>query len=198
MAAACEIHPATVEPVSLDTTREWFAVQAHAGRERFCAHHLQTRGYTVFLPCYAEHRQWSDRVKRVERPLFDGYVFCLIGDHVLGRIVTTPGVVRIVGDGRKPLSVDRAEIEAIKRVVEAGVSAEPWQYLQAGDRVRVDMGPLRGTEGIVVRMKNRHRLIISLSVLQRSVAVEIDPAWVCRAPPVHPSGLARQVASIHA
>ena len=150
----------------------------HAGREQFCAGHLRLRGYNVFLPCYYEHHRWSDRVKKIEKALFPGYVFCFIDAAVGERVVTTPGVIRILGDGRGPLSVPREEIEAIQRVVDAGLHAEPFECLLAGQRVRIGVGPLRGTEGIVLRMKNRHRLVISVALLQRSVAVEIDPAWV--------------------
>jgi transcription termination/antitermination protein NusG len=157
---------------------EWFAVQVVAGREHVSARHLVVRGYHVFLPCYYEHRRWSDRIKKVEMPLFSGYVFCLMDGDVAGKLITTPGVIRVVGDGRRPLAVAREEIESIRRVVQAGFQAEPWEALQEGRRVRVGRGPLRGAEGVVLRVKNRHRLIIAVSVLQRSVAVEIDPEWV--------------------
>jgi transcription termination/antitermination protein NusG len=163
-------------------THEWFAVQVTAGRERLSARHLQVRGYDVFLPCYYEHRRWSDRIKKVETPLFVGYVFCLIGGDIVGKLVTTPGVIRIVGDGQRPLAVPREEIDSIRRVVDAQLRAEPWEFLQVGQRVRVGLGPLRGTEGIVIRVQNRNRLIISVAVLQRSVAVEMDPSWVCVRP----------------
>ena len=172
---------------------EWFAAHVWSGREHLCAQHLQMRGYTVFLPCYSEHRRWSDRVKKIYKPLFAGYVFCLIDGDVVGKLVTTPGVIRIVSDGRRPVPVPRDEIDAIRRVVEAGLGAEPLEFLQAGERVRVGIGPLQGTEGIVLRMNNRHRLVISVSILQRSVAVEIDPTWVS----IPPEGLMRAARSSH-
>jgi transcription antitermination factor NusG len=153
---------------------EWFALQVRTGREQLCAKQLQARGYGVFLPCYEEQRRWSDRVKRVQSPLFAGYIFCRVEDEVLGHLVTTPGVIRIVGDGTRPLPIDAEEIDAIRRIVDSGAEVEPWEFVQAGQRVRVMDGPLRDTEGIVLRVKNRHRLVISVSVLQRSVAVEID------------------------
>lgn len=157
---------------------EWFAVQVRTGREHLCARHLHVRGYHVFLPCYYEHRHWSDRIKKVVTPLFAGYVFCHIDGQVAGTLVATPGVIRVVSDGQRPLIVARDEIDSIRRVVDAGLSAEPWHYLQAGQRVRIARGPLHGTEGIVLRVNNRHRLVLSVSILQRSVAVELDPTWV--------------------
>jgi len=172
---------------------EWFAAHVRSGREHLCVRHLEMRGYKVFLPCYYEHRRWSDSIKRIYKPLFAGYVFCLIDGEVLGKLVTTPGVIRIVGDGRRPIPVPGDEIDAIRRVVEAGLGAEPTAFLQAGERVRVGIGPLQGAEGIVLRMNNRHRLVISVSILQRSVAVEIDPAWVS----IPPEGLMRAARSSH-
>lgn len=161
-----------------ELAREWFAVHVWAGREQSCATHLRARGYEVFLPCYQERRRWSDRVKQMDRALFSGYVFCRTAAAVAASIVTTPGVIRIVGDRSGPLPVHADEIEAIQRIVETRRSTEPWPFLEAGQRVRVDAGPLRGLEGVVLRVRNRHRLIVSVSLLQRSVAIEIDPEWV--------------------
>jgi transcription termination/antitermination protein NusG len=157
---------------------DWFAVHVCAGREHRCAQHLSVRGYEIFLPSYREHRRWSDRVKVVERALFAGYVFCRASGDVVAKILTAPGVIRIVGDSYGPLPVATAEIETLRRAVAARLSAEPWEFLRAGQRVRVVDGPLRDAEGIVLRTKNRHRLIVSITLLQRAVAVEIDPAWI--------------------
>jgi transcription antitermination factor NusG len=157
---------------------EWFALQVRAGREQLCARQLQTRGYAIFLPCYQELRRWSDRLKQVRKPLFAGYLFCRVEDEVLGLLVTTPGVIRIVGDGRRPLPITSEEVDAIRRVVDSGAPVEPWEFVQVGRRVRVHAGPLRDTEGIVLKVKNRHRLVMSVSVLQRSVAVDVDLACV--------------------
>ena len=164
--------------LSLETTDHWFAVQVFAGREQLCARQILARGYEVFLPCYTEEHRWSDRRRRIQRALFSGYVFCRLTGSVWDRLVTTPGVIRVVGDDRGPVAIANEDIEAIQHVVEAGLHAEPWQFLTAGQRVRIATGPLRGAEGIVVRLQSRHRLILSVSVLQRSVAVEIDPAWI--------------------
>lgn len=158
--------------------RHWFAVQVCAGREHLTANHLQRRGYDVLLPCYLEHRRWSDRVKKIERALFAGYLFCRMGAEVTAKIITTPGVIRVVGNSERPLPIAPHEIEAIQRLMETRLQAEPWPFLQVGQRVRVDHGPLRGTEGIVLTVKERHRLVISISLLQRSVAVEMEPEWV--------------------
>jgi transcription antitermination factor NusG len=165
-----------------EASREWYAVQVWTGRESLSAGHLGARGYDVFLPRYVEHRRWSDRVKKVARALFAGYLFCRARAEAVSGVVTAPGVIRVLGDGDGPLPIPREEIEAIQRVLAASVPAEPWQFLQVGQRVRVDSGPLQDTEGIVVRVKNRDRLILSIPLLQRSVAVEIESQWVTPRP----------------
>jgi transcription antitermination factor NusG len=165
-----------------EALQQWFAAQVWTGRERVCAEHLRMRGYEVFLPCYCEQRRWSDRVKKVERALFDGYVFCRLRGEALGPLLTTPGLIRFVGDGQRPLPLPVEEIEAIQRIVAAGVAAQPWPFVQAGQRVRIESGPLRDTEGLVLRTKDDNRLIVSIPMLQRSVAVEIDASWVTVSP----------------
>lgn len=167
-----------------DAGSEWYAVQVWAGREKSCAQHLHVRSYEAFLPCYAERRRWSDRVKQVERALFAGYVFCRMSPAAAGAIMAVPGVLRVVGDRSGPLPVRSDEIEAIRRIVESRRVTEPWPHLQVGERVRIEWGPLRGTEGVVLTLDNRHRLVVSISLLQRSVAVEIDPAWCMASHPI--------------
>jgi transcription antitermination factor NusG len=180
MAEACTKY----SPDEAESSPDWFAVQVWARREFLCANQLRSRGYEVFLPHYKESRRWSDRIKVVECPLFAGYVFCRTPHNVAGSIITTPGVIRIIGDGRRPVAVAREEILAIRCLVDAGMAAQPLPGLHVGQRVRVLDGPLRDVEGVILRIKNRHCLVLSMSLLQRSVAVEIDSAWVS-ATPVH-------------
>jgi transcription antitermination factor NusG len=168
----------TVGALGVADAAQWFAVHVRAGREHLTGRHLQARGYEVFLPCYHEWHQWSDRRKAVSRALFTGYVFCRVGPDVLAKLITTPGVIRIVGDGCRPLPVNRGEIETLQRVVAAGLAARPCDCPQSGDAVRVVDGPLRDVQGYFVKATNQHRLIISVSLLNRSVAVEIDSTQV--------------------
>lgn len=160
----------------------WFATQVWSGRELMCAARLRLRGYTAFVPCYQERRRWSDRVKTLEKPLFAGYVFCCVGGDTFDKIVTTPDVIRIVGDGGGPIPIPAEEIEALQRVAATGLSATPAPYIEVGDRIRIDIGPLRGTEGIVLRTQSINRLFVSISLLRRSVSVELDPSWVSVTP----------------
>lgn len=157
---------------------DWFAAQVWSGREMFSAEQLRMRGYDVFLPCYRERRRWSDRIKTIERALFAGYVFCRLPADRLLAASMTPGVIRVVGDGRAPLPIPAEEVEAIRRAVNADLQVEPWEYIRVGEQVRVEHGPLRGAEGTVLRAKDRQRLIIAIPLLQRAVAVELRAEWL--------------------
>jgi len=154
----------------------WFAVQVRTNRESHCAMHLSTRGYELFLPCYREWRRWSDRRKSISKALFSGYLFCRLSRDVVAKIVTVPGVIRIVGDGTQPIAVSGQEIDALQRVIEQGHTVEPCAFVAAGRRVRIEDGPLQGVEATVLEVRGQHRVILSVSLLKRSVAVEIDPA----------------------
>ncbi len=164
---------------------EWYALCVRARHERIAWSVLQNKGYETYLPLYRSRRKWSDRITELELPLFPGYVFCRFdpSDRRVP-ILTTPGVQHIVGAGRSPLPVDESELAAVRAVIASGLAAEPWPYLKAGHRVRIDAGALEGLEGILVEVKKHHRLVISVTLLQRSVAVEIDRTWVSPVAPV--------------
>jgi transcription antitermination factor NusG len=156
----------------------WFALQVRARYEQSAADHLDGKGYEWFLPLYKCRKRWSDRIKEVESPLFPGYLFCRLNPQDRLPILKTPGVIQIVGSNRVPIAVDENEILGIQRMIASGIPNQPWPFLAAGDRVRIESGPLSGLEGILVEFKGNHRLVLSVSLLQRSVAVEIDSAFV--------------------
>jgi transcription antitermination factor NusG len=160
------------------STADWWAIQVRPGREHSAAEHLQLRGYETLLPCYVDHRRWSDRVKKVERALFAGYLFCRLTMDVMSKAVSAPGVIRIVGNSRGPLPIPTAEIDAVRRVVETKLAVSPWPFVRIGQQVRVEAGPLRDLEGTVLATKSGRRLIISIPLLQQSVAVELDVDWI--------------------
>ncbi len=156
----------------------WFALQVRSRHEATVASLLRGKGYEWFLPLYKSRRRWSDRVKQVDSPLFPGYLFCRFNPNERLPILKTPGVTQIVGCNRIPIAVDQAEIEAIRSLVEAGVPSQPCTFLQVGAKVRIEEGALRGIEGIVIEVKGKRRLVLSVTLLQRSVAVELDQAMV--------------------
>jgi len=156
----------------------WYAVQVRAKSEQVVSRLLREKGYDDFLPMSRSWHRWSDRMRDSLSPLFPGYVFCRHSAGVTGLVVTTPGVIRIVGSGKTPTPVDDAEIASIRRLMELRLSVDPFPYLSVGQVVRIERGPLTGIQGIIVRYKNTQRLVVSVGVLQRSVAAEVDLDWV--------------------
>ncbi len=163
----------------------WFALQVRARYENTVASHLRGQGYEWFLPTYKCRRSWSDRIKEIELPLFPGYLFCRFDLHNRLPILKTPGVVQIVGIARIPIPIDDAEINAIQTAVRSGLPSQPWPFLQVGERVRIEYGPLCGLEGLLLAFKGHHRIVLSVTLLKRSVALEIDDAWVTPSPQQH-------------
>jgi len=159
--------------------RSWYAIRVRSKWERPVAAALAAKGYEQFLPLYGSTRQWADRAKAVELPLFPTYLFCRfdVSDRLLP-ILTTPGLMSIVGHGRNPVSIPSKEIEAIQSVSRSGLYARPWPQLTAGSKVLVEKGPLAGIEGVTLDAGKKYKLMISIPLLQRSVAVEIDRNWV--------------------
>jgi transcription antitermination factor NusG len=156
----------------------WYALWVKSRYENTVASHLQARGYESFLPLYTCQRRWSDRFKEIELPLFPGYVFCQFNPLNRLPILSIPGVVHVVGVGRTPVPIDESEIAAIQAAAKSGLPRQPWPFLQVGRKVRIEYGPLCGLEGILLDFRGRQRLVISVTLLQRSVAVQVDGSWV--------------------
>ena len=152
----------------------WCAVQVRPRHEVLVAAGLRAKSYTEFLPMYRVKRQWSDRTKEIQVPLFAGYVFCRFDRQVPWAIVSTPGVIRIVGTRKEIAFIDDDEIEAIRTVAASGKKVESCPYAGIGDRVRITSGTLAGVEGIVIGYKNQQRLVLSVDQIQSSISVEID------------------------
>jgi transcription antitermination factor NusG len=153
---------------------QWYAVRTAAGREKAVSAQLQGKGFEEFLPLYKSRRQWSDRKKELDFPLFPGYLFCRFDFSNRLPILITPGVKLVVGYGKIPAPVTEAEIDSLRRAVASGAEARPWPYLSIGQRVRVREGSLAGVEGILIQVKNSWRIVLSVELLRRSVAVELD------------------------
>lgn len=135
---------------------------------------LRNKGFEVYLPTYLVRRRWSDRIVEAEQPLFPGYVFCRL--DVLKRlpILTISGVVNILSFGNEPVSIPENEIEAVQAVLRSGRGAEPCPFFCEGQRIRITCGSLEGQEGILLKKKNEWRMVVSITMLQRSVSVEIE------------------------
>ena len=156
----------------------WYAVRVRSQHEDQVSRHLRVRGLEAFLPLYTRKQRWSDRFKEVDFPLFPGYVFSRFDPDNRLPVLTVPGVVHLVGAGKTPVPIDAAEIEAIQTAVTSGAMRHPCDYLEVGQRVRIEHGPLCGVEGILLGSRGHRRLVLSISLLQRSVAVQVHEEWV--------------------
>lgn len=156
----------------------WYAIRVRSKFERAVSTALLGKGYDEYLPLYRSTRRWSDRAKDLELPLFPGYLFCRLDVQVRLPILTTPGVISIVGTGKTPVAIPDGEIEAIQTLIRSGLLLQPWPQLVVGSRIVIEEGPLRGLEGVALDVKKKHRLFVSVPLLQRSVSVEIDREWV--------------------
>lgn len=156
----------------------WYAVRTRSRFEAVTAAALRDKGYDEFLPVWRSRRRWSDRVKEVDLPLFPGYVFCRFSARDRFPVLDSPGVVHIVSAGIRLIPVEDREIESVRTICAAGVPALPWTEGVAGQRLMVVKGPLKGVEGTLVSVKDQYRLVVSISILQRSVSAELQRDWI--------------------
>jgi transcriptional antiterminator NusG len=166
------------EPLFEEAFFPWFALRVRSKHERVAALHLRERGYEEFSPSYMEERQWSDRKKTTEEFLFPGYVFCRFNPQDRLPVLTAPGVVGFVGFGDGPMPIPVEEVDRVRAMVKSGLLVTPFPFLTKGQMVLIERGPLKGVEGILEEVKGRCRLVVSISMLQRSVSTEIDRVWV--------------------
>jgi transcription antitermination factor NusG len=162
----------------------WYALFTRHQHEKSVAFALSNKSHEVYLPLYRSVRRWQDRAKALWLPLFPCYVFIREGMDRQLQILTTPGVINIVKWGGRPAIVPKTQLDAIRQIVESCPNVETHPYLQSGDRVRVKSGPLMGLEGILTRKKGVARLVVSMEMLGRSAAVEIDGLNVERIGPI--------------
>ena len=158
-------------------SRQWFALSVKSRCEKAVATIARNKGFEEFLPLYQSRRHWSDRLKSIALPLFPGYVFCRLDLGHRLPLLTIPGALRLVGIGKTPAPIDDREIASIQMAVRSGLVMEPSAYPGVGQRVRLQAGPLAGTEGICVGNSQNERMVVSVTLLERSVAIAIEPHW---------------------
>jgi transcription termination/antitermination protein NusG len=162
------------------TAGHWHAIHTRYQHEKTVVRALSNKGHDVFLPLYTAVRLWRRRPTELQLPLFPGYLFIQGGMDRQMQILSTPGIIGIVKLGGLPAVVPQEQIAAVRRLVENSSQVEPHAFLQCGDRVRVISGSLNGVEGILIRTKGNYRLVVSMQLLGRSAAVEIDISRVQR------------------
>lgn len=152
----------------------WYALSVQNKAELRVGGQLRAKSLEVFLPTVPEVRKWSDRWKKVDAPLFPGYLFCQLTRDERLIALQTSGVKTIVGVGTQPVPVAPAELEAVYAAIHSGLPLQALGSFAVGQQVRVIGGPLRGILGTLLSVKGTERFVVSVSLLQRSVAVEID------------------------
>ena len=154
----------------------WYAVRTRSNCEKKVRGLLVEKGIENYLPTFTEVHQWKDRKKLTELPVFPGYVFTQISDSREGRlsVLRIQGVVSILGQGERIEAIPEHEIHAVRRLLEGAGRVAAHPLLREGAWVRVKRGALQGLEGLLVQIKNQERLVLSISLLTRSVSTEID------------------------
>jgi transcription antitermination factor NusG len=154
----------------------WYAIYVCSRHEKQVLSQLQDRSISCFLPVYRSVRRWKDRRKELELVLFPGYVFVHIDLRDRLRVLQLPSVVRFVSFYGHPAPLPDTDIEILSKGLASGIRAEPHPYLKVGHRARVRSGPLAGAQGILIRRKDKFRVVLSIDLIMRSVAVEVDEA----------------------
>ena len=155
----------------------WFALRVKSRCEKVVASAARNKGFQEFLPLYSGRHRWSDRLKSVDLPLFPGYVFCRLDPRFRLPLLTIPGALHFVGIGRTPMPINDGEITSIEMALKSGLRVEPCAFLDIGQRVRLQAGPLAGMEGIFAGASGQQHMVVSVTLLKRSVAVTIEPDW---------------------
>ena len=168
--------PAETAPTAEEVC--WYAAWTRSRHEKQVHRQLSQRGITSFLPTYAARRVWKDRKVTLELPLFPGYVFVQIPFHERLRVLQLAGVAKFVSFGGVPAALPTSDIEALRAGIDSRLPMEPHPLLKVGNRVRLTAGPFAGCTGILVRKKQSWRFVLSLDLLNRGVAVEVDAAEV--------------------
>ena len=154
----------------------WYAAYTRANHEKRVACEIEVRGIEHFHPVYSSVRRWKDRRVNLELPLFPGYVFVRLALRDRLRVLQIPSVVRFVGFNGQPAALPDEEMDILRTGLSQRLRAEPHPFLTVGRRVRIRNGPFAGLEGVLKRKKNSVRVVVSLGLIQRSVAVDVEVA----------------------
>lgn len=155
-------------------TRRWYALYTASNHEKAVELNLRLKEVETFLPLYKVTRRWKNRTTvKLELPLFVGYVFAKIAQNEFSKVLSVPRVYSIVGNAREPLPLPDTEIETLRSGLDTK-NATPWLYVKVGTRARIKNGPLAGLEGIVVRSDGQLRIVLSLDLISKSIAIHVS------------------------
>jgi transcription antitermination factor NusG len=156
----------------------WYALAVRPRHDKAVSRTLENKGFQTLVPLYKKSHRYAARFRETELPLFPGYVFCRFSPQTRLPVLTTPGVIQILGAGRLPIPVDETEMESLQTALRLHLPLWPYSFLEAGQRVRITEGALMGVEGVVMTYKQCLRVVLSITLLRRSVLLEIDRDYV--------------------
>jgi transcription antitermination factor NusG len=159
-------------------TAHWYAVHVRSRHEKMVATLMRNRDIKHWLPLRRRRSKWSDRYVDVEEPLFPGYIFANLRPESFLTVVSTRGVVRLVGSGSRPIAIPDNELGAVRTAIEAGLFYDPYPELVSGAEVSIVRGPLRGYSGVLTSRNGKHRVLLSIPLIGKAIAVEMDAADV--------------------
>jgi transcription antitermination factor NusG len=181
MSGSMAVLPAPVTPMwqlPSSAVPRWYAAYTCVHHEKRILQQLTERNIDGFVPLYRSVRRWKDRRKELDLVLFPGYVFVHIPLQQRLRVLQIPGVVTFVNFNGLPTPLPEGEVEALRKASAEGVFAEPHPYLTTGRRLLIRNGPFTGLEGVLLRKKDKYRFVLSIEMIMRSVAIEMDAADV--------------------
>lgn len=161
---------------SIHEHTQWYAVYTWPRHEKKVARHFEDRGIAHFLPLYASIQKWNRRTAKISVPLFPGYIFVQTARNHRNLTLGVPGVVHFVGTAKSPTEIPADEIELLRNTLRMGHKVEPHPYLAPGNRVRIASGPMAGLCGTIQRTSAGCRIVVSVDLIMRSVAIEVDAA----------------------
>jgi transcription antitermination factor NusG len=165
-------------------SEQWFALQVNPRHEKAVYRTLQARSYESVLPVYRTRHIYGARVREYELPLFPGYVFCRFSLESRSSVLQLPSVAQVLGFGGVPAAINDAEIESLRAACRARVPMKPWPYVEVGETVQIKEGPFAGISGKVVQARKASHLVLSISLLRRSVLLELDELHVASDEPI--------------
>ena len=154
----------------------WYAIYTRPRHEKWIAQQLQEKRVFTFLPLVQQIHQWSDRRSKVEVPLFSCYAFVRIAQATEERlkVLRTPGVLAFVGNERQGTPIPDEQIESLQTAIREKIPCVAHPFISVGQRVRIRGGSLDGTQGILVRQGSEQSVVVSVELLQRSVAIRVE------------------------
>jgi len=158
----------------LPNKQEWYAVYTKSRHEKVAEINLKNRGVTTFLPLREVISRWKDRDKTINVPLFPSYVFVKIGFMDIHKVMYTKGVLKVVGCNGTPVPVPAEQAEPIRALIQSKLKYDPYPYLDRGREVLIKSGPLQGIIGKIMEKRSKHRFVLSIDLIKKSVSVEIN------------------------